>query len=244
MSLLNATAPRFYVRDNKGNAIVGAKVYVYEAGTLDALTTWTDSAKTTPNANPAITDSTGAVDIWFEQSAKFDVKTSDDYQVPGYPVDNIPSNTSGLDGCLLGLTGNQTIPDDTSTYIIFNAANGIEVYDTGSFHDLDINPTRITIPAGITAIQLYGQVAFDHDATGTRYALINKNHGTSIYGFPQARMQATTVALSYPCINLASPPIEVIEGDYFELFVEQDSGGPLDARYGQIYFGMKVVSRT
>ena len=142
MSIVNAVTPRFYVRDIRGNALVGAKVYVYEAGTSTLLTTWTDYTKTTENANPVITDSTGAVDIWFEEAAKFDVKTSDDVQVSGYPVDNVqPQLASTITGNhnLLqngdfevdsnsdGVPDNWTVTEETNATIAIDSTSGGQI---------------------------------------------------------------------------------------------------------------------
>lgn len=45
--------------DGSGNVISGAKLFIYEAGTTSKLTTFSDSALTTPNTNPLIADSAG-----------------------------------------------------------------------------------------------------------------------------------------------------------------------------------------
>ena len=47
------------VLDSSGNPIVGAKLFIYEAGTTTKLTTFSDSALTSANANPLIADSAG-----------------------------------------------------------------------------------------------------------------------------------------------------------------------------------------
>lgn len=92
MAIINATFPRFQVIDANGNPLVGGKVYVYEAGTSTNLDNWTDAVKTSANTQPVILDSTGSADIWYEQTAKIDVKTADDVQVEGFPVDDLSPN--------------------------------------------------------------------------------------------------------------------------------------------------------
>ena len=92
MAILNATNPRFMVTDNQGKPLVGGLVYFYEAGTSTPIITYTDSVKTAQNTTPIVLDETGGADIWFEQAAKIDVKTSSGAQLDGFPVDNIAAN--------------------------------------------------------------------------------------------------------------------------------------------------------
>ena len=54
-------------------------------------------------------------------------------------------------GCLLSNTTNQAITTATGTNLSFDT----EVYDTDGFHSPSVNPSRITIPAGVSKIKLH-----------------------------------------------------------------------------------------
>lgn len=149
MAIINATYPRFQVIDANGNPLVGGKVYVYEAGTTTALDNWTDAVKTSPNTQPVILDSTGSADIWYEQSAKIDVKTEDDVQVEGFPVDNLSASITPTvtgDFNLIqngsfevdtngdGVPDNWTVAEETNAVISVDSTLGNQTHGTQSLH--------------------------------------------------------------------------------------------------------------
>lgn len=82
-------------------ALAGAKLYVYDAGTTTARTTYQDSSFATPHASPVVADANGdfaAVHIDPTGGAyKLDLQTSAGVSVSGYPVDNIPVEDLPLD---------------------------------------------------------------------------------------------------------------------------------------------------
>lgn len=68
--------------DLNGDPLSGGKLYFYDTGTTDAKTTYSDSAETTPNANPLVLDAAGVPgDIWFTGTAKVVLKDADDVLV-------------------------------------------------------------------------------------------------------------------------------------------------------------------
>lgn len=65
--------------DNNGDPLSGGKLYFYDTGTTDAKNTYSDSAETTPNANPVVLDAYGVPgDIWFTGTAKVVLKDAND----------------------------------------------------------------------------------------------------------------------------------------------------------------------
>jgi len=91
----------------------GGKVYFYEPGTSNLKDTYTDQAGGTANANPVILDSEGEADIWLNGFYKVNIKTSDDVQVTGYPIDNVSSGSAATSSSVTEWTS----PGDTPTYI-------------------------------------------------------------------------------------------------------------------------------
>lgn len=86
--------------DDSGNPLAGGKVYYYEAGTTTLQTTYSDSAGTTPNANPLTLDSAGRLttSIYFGDSDSFSdykelLQSSVAVTVSNWPVDNLPAAT-------------------------------------------------------------------------------------------------------------------------------------------------------
>lgn len=147
--------------------------------------------------------------------------------------------THNFRGCLLKRETNQSIPNTTGTPVAFTA----EEFDTDNFHDNSTNNTRITIPSnkGIRRAQLMANVRFNAHATGYRSAYIMKNGSAIVLGTPI--MRADAASSSVTCFNITTPQLSVVDGDYFELIVDQTSGGALDLDgvSGQTWFSLKVV---
>jgi len=92
--------------------------------------------------------------------------------------------------------------------VTFDSVGG----DAGNEMWSGVNPTRMTVPAGATKVRLVGQVL--HNQTDTHVVQIHY-HYTLASGTPEfilARQQNEG-----PVINVATPPIRVLSGDYFTL---------------------------
>lgn len=122
------------------------------------------------------------------------------------------------------VTSDQTIATATDTAISF----GAEGFDLSSMHDNSTNPSRITIPSGAGGSYFFnGQVTFAANATGRREVAIFKN-GTEL-----ARSIIPTAGAGYVAKLQVSAIDNASSGDYYELYVYQDSGGNLAAQFGQ-----------
>jgi len=64
------------VRDNSGEPLALGLVYTYAAGTLNAKTTWSDSAKSATHANPIVLDAYGRSSVYLDGVYKFIIKDS------------------------------------------------------------------------------------------------------------------------------------------------------------------------
>lgn len=113
-----------------------------------------------------------------------------------------------------------SIPTALWTKVDFDA----EDYDTNGFHDLVTNKSRLTIPAGMGGkYSVFASAYFDEtgSSAGDRFLEIRKN-GVAQYGadhFPGTSRRGST-----------SAEVDVVAGDYIELYVFQSSGGPLTVK--------------
>ena len=89
INLASAFPSRAY--DANGDPASGAKLYVYEAGTTTAVTTYADADSVTTNPSPVVADASGAFGpVYVEQQAlKVNITTSADVDLPGYPIDDL-----------------------------------------------------------------------------------------------------------------------------------------------------------
>jgi len=89
--------PRQRYFNNNGTVAAGCLLYTYAAGTSTPKATYTDSAGTTPHANPIVLDSKGEAVIYWSGNYKIDLKTAAGVQITGYPVDNYAYSATAAD---------------------------------------------------------------------------------------------------------------------------------------------------
>jgi hypothetical protein len=118
----------------------------------------------------------------------------------------------------------QSIPDSTPTALIFEAAsyNDCTMWSAGS-------PTRLTVPAGVTRVRLTGNSRLSSINVDDKLVrtFIYKNGAAGYVGIPYASVGTNAGTYAYP-LNIASPIITVAAGDYFELMIEQNTGGAIN----------------
>lgn len=123
-------------------------------------------------------------------------------------------------GALVLLGSAQSIPSASFTTVQW----GTEIYDTDNIFN-PANPTRLTVPEGASYVKISTNITFASNSNGGRriQTLINGNaYSGRIYVAYPALSNADTRIMA------AGPPIPVNSGDYFEIQVYQDSGGPID----------------
>lgn len=113
-------------------------------------------------------------------------------------------------------------------------------YDTDGFWSVG-NPSRLTIPAGVTKVRLIGSSALElSGAAGSVYCNIYKNGAAAVCGVSSPRNY--TDGYSNNDVFTISPVVDVVEGDYFELRVNCTiSGVDQIAVDEQTFFGIEVV---
>lgn len=106
-----------------------------------------------------------------------------------------------------------------------------ETFDIGvggaGFHEGVINPTRFTIPPGVGAVRLTGQVALAPPTTANSVVTINllKNGSPLAPGIWGESYKSTGGGSTFTA-QLNSGPLKVVPGDYFELNVFSGAGVP------------------
>lgn len=112
-----------------------------------------------------------------------------------------------------------------------------EDFDTDAFHDNVTNNTRITIPAGITKVILTCNIDTGTPASGVIQITIRKN-GEAFPG--RAGQSEIDAGAGSELLSLSTGPIDVVEGDFFEVFAFSGVAGLVDATTGSHFTVMAV----
>jgi hypothetical protein len=98
-------------------------------------------------------------------------------------------------------------------------------YDEGGWFNSS-NPTRLTVPSGVTRVRVGCTIKFTPNASSYRGVWITEV-GSLSTDLPSTQIQAVSVASISTNINLASGAINVSPSTYFEVFLVQESGSAL-----------------
>jgi len=141
-----------------------------------------------------------------------------------------PSSTFA--GCRVTNTTNISIANSTDTALTFNT----ETYDTDAFHDTSTNTSRLTIPTGKAGYyQINANILWAGNGTGIRDFNIYKNG-----------VRANYLSMSGQATNSQGFAMSTIlygaVGDYFEIYVFQNSGGALNIQTNAVGAGATSFS--
>jgi hypothetical protein len=123
-------------------------------------------------------------------------------------------------GALVKLTADESMPNGTHTDIPWDA----EVYDVGDWWS-NANPTRLTVPTGVTRVIVSTNVIWAINDTGERWLGLFKNAALGLF-FGQGSLRH--LATNGSELNVTSAVVEVVAGDFFVANVRQTSGGNLN----------------
>jgi hypothetical protein len=129
----------------------------------------------------------------------------------------------------------QSIPNNTISAISLNGAVSKTCPQTVTSVTY---PTRLIVPMGVNRVIAYAEFSFDNNTTGYRRADIYQN-GVVVSTAVMSPAGITT----FDFMTLSTQVLSVNANDYFELFVEQTSGGSLNALGGtRSYLQLQFVN--
>jgi hypothetical protein len=136
-----------------------------------------------------------------------------------------PASGSTYVGVSCYKNANQTVSTATFTAVTFQ----VEDFDTDAFHSTSTNTSRFTIPTGKDGKYLLsGVLAYSANVTGQRNTVVYKNGSVVNYGTANQAIDSTVYG-SYVPISYV---LNLVAGDYVEIFAFQTSGGNLDVTNG------------
>ena len=115
-------------------------------------------------------------------------------------------------GALVYNQVSQSIP--TTTWTALTMAN-VE-YDTDGFWDV-ANPTRFTVPAGVSRVKMYGGTRLDIDPNQNFVGVRVSKNGVQLLPQIQAGWSSNVTSARTFTPAIATPAISVAPGDYLEV---------------------------
>jgi hypothetical protein len=148
--------------------------------------------------------------------------------------------TRAHSGCKVYKSADQTTANYTGeTMVAWDA----EDYDNGGWHDNVTNNTRMTVPSGVTRVDISARVEANLGTTNTAQDLqIYKNGAFLQSGVSGAHKLFSSSTNQVVNINVMDIPVAA--GDYFELrYVQTDSSVTVegDAAANASWFAIKAV---
>lgn len=158
---------------------------------------------------------------------------------------SLPASTSpfgGFRGSLVYTSSGISTSDGVAVTLPFDSIS----YEEGEWFTSS-QPTRLTVPSGVSRVQVKGSVRFATSSTGGRSVSIGRNGSFSSTADPQSGQVAlTTVAANLsanPTTVLVSTPILTVTGgvDYFEIRASQTSSGTLLIEPDDTHFSIVAI---
>jgi len=139
-------------------------------------------------------------------------------------------------GAYVYQSAGQVIPSITSTAIAFDT----ELYDTDGIHDNITNNSRLTVPSGVTEVELILAYATTSLSASASMILQLKKNGVALV--PDERLETNSSNTSANIgVRLVVPRLVVAAGDYFESIAWQNGSGNNTSNTNGTMFYMKIL---
>lgn len=144
-----------------------------------------------------------------------------------------------LRGALAKKAADQTGANFTTlTAVTWDSETG--GYDTDSIHDNSTNPSRMSVPSGVSYVQLYGNIRIDNKTAADWVQAIIQKTGANVIGLPNVFFEPGSSQVQW---NFCSAPIAVTGGtDYFEMKIQAESDTAIDINSTFSWFAMRLIA--
>lgn len=114
-----------------------------------------------------------------------------------------------------------------------------EILDAGGWHDNSTNPSRMTVPSGVSVAELGCTIALTNVTASVQVAVTILKGGSATWdGRPSL---SVAVPLTNPRISLSSGPLAVTPGEYFEVQVTVQTDTSVDLVVNSSCFWAKAA---
>lgn len=130
------------------------------------------------------------------------------------------------------------IPDSTFTALSFES----ESYDTDGFHDNVTNNTRLSVGSGMAIVKLAAGLYLPSPGTSAYVSVVIRKNGSLL--IPGIAGNSFSGPSGTIYLSAQTPPLSVVEGDYFEVVLYQTTGDNLSLVYSigePMWFSIEVI---
>lgn len=216
--------------NSSGQPLAGGKIYTYSCGTTSNKTTWQDSGKVTPHANPIILDAEGKKLVFADGCYKFRIDNSAD--VTQYTHDNLLfSNYMGPESFGGASTGSANAYVVTLSPALLAYDSGTVVSYLANFSNTGAATVNVNGLGAKSIVNLNNQALVANDIVngalvslqydGTSFRILNPSR------LPKVSMtvdgtNVTTVSGSFATMTGATATVTVTSGDYVRITYTAD----------------------
>lgn len=133
--------------------------------------------------------------------------------ISGSSISSATISAPPLERALVYLTADATGNYSSDTVMSYTS----EQEDSAGFHDNSTNPTRLTVPSGITKVRLLAQVHVTNVSVDQDLFVDFKKNGSLYQAAGSSMLIVDDPAFTGRFGQLASAPLTVTAGDYFEI---------------------------
>lgn len=186
--------------DNSGAVLTGGLLYTYTAGTTTPVTTYQDSAGSTPNANPIVLDSVGRVssEVWLTTGAAYKLVLKTSTGTTLWTMDNLRGINDVTSVAWAAITGKPT------TLAGYGITDGITAATAAATYAPIASPSLTgTASATDEAANSYniGWRDCPQVSKTANYQLVISDRGKQVY------MNGTALTLTVPANGTVAFPI-------------------------------------
>lgn len=139
-----------------------------------------------------------------------------------------------FNGALVTLAANQNTANYTAGAMVpFDS----ETYDTDGWHDNATNNSRLTVPSGVTKVNVWATIRVTSGTAGDLLQANLAQNGTTLYTADRPLFDSAGIAVS----NIFFGGVPCVAGDYFELQITISSDTSVTVVAARTFFGSQAV---
>lgn len=114
-----------------------------------------------------------------------------------------------------------------------------ELYDTDSFHESVTNPSRLTIPSGVTKVNITAALCLTLVAANEWTLVLLQKNGSPTFSGASANFSTSNGTSRFPSTTVIGVPVTA--GDYFEAFLQTQIDTSITVLAARSCFTIQVV---